>query len=160
MGSLDEFKLPVRLFLNAYPWRRVDPVPWQPLRSPLNECRLALVSSAGLVGPEQEPFDPNVRGGDYSFRVLPTSVDLAGLIDTQRSDSYDHSGVALDPNLAFPLDRAKELVEQGRLGSLNDRHLSFMGSLTATGRLARDTAPEAAKLLVSDQVDVALLTPV
>jgi D-proline reductase (dithiol) PrdB len=65
-----------------------------------------------------------------------------------------------DPNLAFPLDRARELVERGRVGSLNDRHLSFMGSITAPGRLTRDHAPEAARRMVSDGVDVALLVPV
>ncbi len=40
------------------------------------------------------------------------------------------------------------------------RHLSFMGSVTAPGRLVRDTAPRAAELLVEDRVDVALLVPV
>jgi hypothetical protein len=35
-----------------------------------------------------------------------------------------------------------------------------MGSITAPGRLIARTAPEAAQLLVQDQVDVALLFPV
>jgi hypothetical protein len=35
-----------------------------------------------------------------------------------------------------------------------------MGSITAPGRLIRDTAPEAAEWLVEDEVDVALLVPV
>jgi hypothetical protein len=35
-----------------------------------------------------------------------------------------------------------------------------MGSITAPGRLAARTAPEAAELLVQDQVDIALLVPV
>lgn len=35
MGELSEFSLPVRLFLKAYPWRRINPVPWTPLRKPL-----------------------------------------------------------------------------------------------------------------------------
>ena len=65
-----------------------------------------------------------------------------------------------DPNLAFPLDRARELAALGLVGSLNRRHLSFMGSITAPGRLVRHTAPEAARLLVEDGVDVALLVPV
>jgi len=43
---------------------------------------------------------------------------------------------------------------------VNQRHLSFMGSITAPGRLMRRTAPEAARALQADGVDVALLVPV
>ncbi len=64
MGELSEFSLLVRAFLRAYRWRRIDPVPWAPLEKPLAECRLALVSSAGFVLRDQQPFDESVRGGD------------------------------------------------------------------------------------------------
>lgn len=160
MGSLDEFSLPLRFFLRAYPWRRIDPVPWTPLAKPLSACRLALVSSAGFVAPGQAPFDESVRGGDVSFRDIPSNVNGSTLIDTHRSESFDHSGLRRDPNVAFPIDRVRELAVGGRLGAVNHRHLSFMGSITAPGRLVRDAAPEAARRLVADGVDAALLVPV
>ncbi len=160
VGDLSEFPLKLRLFLKAYRWRRIDPVPWTPLAKPLSECRVALVSSAGFVTPNQEPFDETKRGGDPSFRVIPSDVDVRTLRDTHRSESFDHSGVRRDPNLAFPLDRLRELARDRRIGSVNSRHISFMGSLTATGIFVRDTAPAAASLLVEDGVDVALLVPV
>lgn len=160
MAALDELSLTVRLFLSSYPWRRIDPVPWTPLRKPLAESRLALVSSAGFVLPGQERFQANLAGGDGSFREIPADAGVSTLIDAHKSKSFDHSGMDSDPNLAFPLDRARELVERGRIGSLNHRHLSFMGSITAPGRLIRDHAPEAARRLVEDGVDVALLVPV
>jgi D-proline reductase (dithiol) PrdB len=160
MGNTNEFSLSVRLFLKAYPWRRIDPVPWTPLKKPLNQCRLALISSAGFVLPGQPPFDEGIRGGDPSFRQIPADTDVARLIDTHRSESFDHTGLARDQNLAFPLDRMRDLVQRGRIGDLNHRHLSFMGSITAPGRLIKQTAPEAAQWLVEDQVDVALLVPV
>ncbi len=160
MGEIEEFPLAIRLFLRAYPWRRIDPVPWAPLRRPLAECRLALVSSAALVAPGQPVFDASVRGGDPTFREIPTEVELAALRETHRSESFDHSGIARDPNLAFPLERLRELARAGRIGSLAPRHLSFMGSILAPGRLVKRTAPEAASRLVADGVDVALLVPV
>jgi D-proline reductase (dithiol) PrdB len=160
MATLDELSVPVRLFLKGYRWRRIDPVPWTPLRKPLSESRLALVSSAGWVLPGQEPFARTLAGGDGSFREIPADADLSTLIDTHKSQSFDHEGMDRDPNLAFPLDRARELVERGRTGGLNHRHLSFMGSITAPGRLTRDHAPEAARQMVEDGVDVALLVPV
>ncbi len=160
MGEIDEFSLPIRIFLKAYRWRRIDPVPWAPLRKPLRESRVALVSTAGLVLPDQEPFDNSIREGDSSFRVIPREADVSTLIDTHRSQSFDHTGMHQDPNLALPLDRLRELAERGRIGEVAPRHLSFMGSITAPGRLMRDSAPAAAELLVQDGLDVALLVPV
>lgn len=160
MATQDELTLPVRLFLKSYRWRTIDPVPWTPLRKPLAGSRLALVSSAGFVLPGQERFQANLAGGDGSYREIPADANVSTLMDAHKSKSFDHSGMDGDPNLAFPLDRARELVERGRIGSLNHRHLSFMGSITAPGRLVRDHAPEAARRLVEDGVDVALLVPV
>lgn len=160
MGDLSEFSVRDRLFLKAYRWRRVDPVPWSPLRKPLAHARLVLVSSAGFVLPEQPPFDASIRGGDPSFRVIPSDCDPSELVESHRSRSFDHTGLRRDPNLAFPLDRVRELAQRGRVGEVNRRHLSFMGSISAPGRLVRDSAPAAARLLVEDEVDVALLVPV
>lgn len=160
MGDISEFSLAVQLFLKAYPWRRIAPVPWAPLRKPLSECRLALVSSAGLVTAYQQPFDTSVSGGDFSFREIDSRLDVKTLLDTHRSDIFDHTGFRKDPNLAFPLDRVHELAVQERIGSVNHRHLSCMGSITAPGRLVRYTAPKAAQMLVEDGVDLALLVPV
>jgi D-proline reductase (dithiol) PrdB len=160
MGDLTEFSLPVRLFLKAYRWRQIVPLPWAPLRQPLAAARLALVSSAGFVTPDQAPFDRSVRGGDCSFREIPSDVRGATLVDTHRSESFDHSGMLQDSNLAIPVDRVRELVERGRVGSLARHHLSFMGSITAPTRLIQETAPAGARKLVDDAVDVALLVPV
>jgi D-proline reductase (dithiol) PrdB len=160
LGDLSEFSLKYKLFLKAYPWRRIDPVPWAPLQKPLKNSRLALVSSAGLVLPGQNPFDESIRGGDYSVREIPSDTDVSTLIDTHRSDLYDHAGLRRDPNLAFPLDRLRELVQKKRIGSLNHRQLSYMGSITAPGRLVKKTAPRDVRRLVEDGVDAALLVPV
>jgi D-proline reductase (dithiol) PrdB len=160
MGNLNEFSMAVRTFLRVYPWRRIDPAPWKELAKPLNECRLALISTAGLVAPGQDPFDETVRGGDVSFREIPSDIEMGELIERHRSESFDHAGLQEDPNLGLPIERGRELAEQGRIGSLNRRHLSFMGSITAPGRLMRQTAPAAARLLADDAVDAALLVPV
>ncbi len=160
MGDLGEFSLKYKLFLKTYPWRRIDPVPWAPLTKPLEACRVALVSSAGFVAPDQPRFDDAKRGGDTSFREIPSSVDAATLIESHRSKIFDRSGIRRDPNLAFPIDRLKELGIAGRIGAVNERHLSLMGSITAPGRLIKRTAPEAVQCLADDGVDVALLVPV
>lgn len=160
MGDYSEFSMPVRLFLKAYPWRRIDPVPAAKLRRQLSESRVALVTSAGFSLPGQEPFDDSVRGGDVSFREIPWDADVRTLVETHRSESFDHRGIQEDPNLGFPLDRLRELAADGRIGSTNRRHFSFMGSITAPGRLIRDSAPVVAEQLASDEVDLVILVPV
>lgn len=160
MAELSELGLALRAYLAAYRWRTIDPVPWSPLRKPLREANVALVSTAGFVLPEQQPFDNDRRGGDVSFREIPFDADPSTLIDTHRSRSFDHSGIRADANLGFPIARLRELADDGTVGRVSHRHLSFMGSITAPGRLMRDTAPAAAQLLVDDDVDVVLLVPV
>ena len=160
MGDLSEFSFATRAFLKLYRWRRIDPIPWSPLRKPLSAAKVAIVTTAGLVMPGQAAFDDAIKGGDSSFRVIPHDADVASLMDTHRSETFDHSGIQSDPNLAFPLDRLHELARDGRIAHVSERHLSFMGSITAPGRLMRDSAPAAAQRLVEDGVDVALLVPV
>jgi D-proline reductase (dithiol) PrdB len=157
---MSELPLSVRLFVKAYPWRRVDPVPWARLARPLAEARVALVSTAGLTLPSQEPFDNDVRGGDWSYREIPSDADVTTLVDSHRSSSYDHSGVHADPNLGFPLDRLRELADAGAIGAVNHRHFSLMGSITAPGRLTTRSAPAVADALAADGVDAVLLVPI
>ena len=160
LAELGDFSLKHRLFLKSYPWRRIDPVPRTRLTRPLAECRLALVSTAGFVRPDQERFDAGVRGGDSSWRAIASDTPVSSLVDTHRSETFDHRAMCRDPNIAFPIDRAHELVARGRIGSVNRQHLSFMGSITAPGRLIRDSAPAAAHALQRDEVDIVLLVPV
>ena len=160
MATLAELPLGTRLFLKAYPWRRNAPAPSARLPKPLRDAKVALVSTAGLVLPAQEPFDDEVRGGDWTFREVASGADARTLIDTHRSDSYDHSGVQSDPNLAFPLDRLHELAREGAIGAVNHRHFSLMGSITAPGRLMSRTAPVIANALAADAVDAVLLVPI
>jgi D-proline reductase (dithiol) PrdB len=69
-------------------------------------------------------------------------------------------GITSDKNLALPLDRLKSPAEDGVIGSVAPRHCSFMASIVAPGRLIANTAPEVARMLLEDAVDVVLLTPV
>lgn len=160
MADLSELPFKYRLFLKTYRWRRIEPVPWTPLKKPLRDCRLVLVSSAGIVASDQKPFDKSILGGDPSFREIPVDVDVSTLIETHRSKAFDHRGIRQDLNLAFPVDRLRELTEGGRIGSLNHRHLSLMGSVTAPGRLIKKTIPLVVPRLLLDKVDIALLIPV
>jgi D-proline reductase (dithiol) PrdB len=160
MVETKELSLALRAFLKAYRWRVIDPVPCASVSKPLDQCRVALLSSAGFVVPGDEPFSSSIKGGDWTYRVIPDSVDVQSLEDHHRSDSYSHDGVDADRNLGLPLDRLHELVSDGAIGAAAPRHISVMGSITAPGRFTRKTLPEVADIFVEDQVDVALMVPV
>ncbi len=160
MAELSELPLSVRLFIKTYPWRRIDPLPWAVPRKPLRASKIALVSTAGLVLPEQPRFDDSVKGGDWSYREIPDDADVTTLIESHRSKSFDRSGLHADANLAFPLDRLHELVRDGTIGAANHRHFSLMGSITAPGRLVAQSAPRIADALEEDEVDAVLLIPI
>ncbi len=162
MATYKDLPLKYRLFIKAYPFARyaINPIPCAKLAKPLNKACVALITTAGLHTPEQPGFDHTIKGGDTSFREIPQTVETATLIESHKSDAFDHSGVEADRNLVFPLDRFRELVARGRVGSLNHRHFSFMGSILKPQRLIAETAPQVAEKLRADGVDVAFLTPV
>jgi D-proline reductase (dithiol) PrdB len=160
MAELSDLPLSLRLFVKTYPWRRIDPVPFAPLRKPLTEARVAIVSTAGLVLPSQKPFDDKIKGGDWSWREIPDATDVRTLVDAHRSASYNHAGVRADANLGMPLDRLHDLAASREIGAANQRHFSLMGSITAPGRLVATSAPAIASRLVEDRVDAALLIPI
>lgn len=160
MARLSDLTLRNRLYMQAYPYRHID---WRlgvQLRKPLSESTVGIVTSAAFYAPGQEPFDPSVRGGDYSYRIIPGDILVETLRNSHKSDAFDRSGIEKDKNLALPLDRLRELKQDGLIGEVAKRHYSLMGSITAPARLVKITAPEIAAGLQAESVDAVLLTPV
>lgn len=147
--------------MRAYPYDRYrnNLVPVARLSRPLAQSRLALVTTAGLHLPDQPPFEKK-RGGDCSFRVIPSDCRLDLLLESHKSDAFDHTGITADRNLALPLERFRELEQERQIGSLSRFSLSFMGSITEPTKLIEESAPMAAELLLEDGVEAAFLTPV
>ncbi len=159
MARLEDIPLTHRLFVEAYPFRTVDWSPGARLVKPLSQCRLALITTAGMHLTSQVPFDTDFRGGDFSFRELPNTVNVSDLKISHRSSDFDQTGARKDANLVFPLDRFRELEAQGQIAELNHRHFSFMGSISAPGRLISESAPKVAQMLRHDGADAVFLVP-
>jgi D-proline reductase (dithiol) PrdB len=167
MANLDDIELVERLFVKSYPFSRYAPRPGDPvanavtpLRKPLSACTVAIVTTAGLSLPDQPPFDTSIKMGDSSFREFPGNISPQLLEMNHRSWAFDQTGILRDRNLVMPLDRLRELQGSGEIGALAPHHYSFMGSIVGPTKLIKEFAPEVARRLVDDGVDVALLTPV
>lgn len=156
MASISELEPLFRFFMRFYRGKRYGTTPNTPLRKPLNECKVALITTAGFYINGQQPYVNN----DCSYRDIPNSIDTQELKIGHKSVAYDKSDTKTDANLVFPLDRFRELENDGKIGSLNHRHFSFMGSISKPKRLIKETAPEVSKMLKDDGVEVAFLTPV
>jgi D-proline reductase (dithiol) PrdB len=155
-----DMDLKLKIFMRTYSWRRLGELVPAHRAKHLAECRVALVSSAGLVAPGQAPYDLKVKGGDWSWRPIPGGIDVRTLTEHHRSASWDHSGIEADRNMGMPLDRLRDLAAAGVVGEVAPRHVSVMGSITAPGRFLRTTVPEIVEALQADDVDVALMVPV
>ena len=80
------------------------------------------------------------------------------LVMTHSSTNFDRTGFQQDWNVIFPLDRLRELAQEGIIGSVADYHYSFMGA--ADPAVMGSEAGNLARLLKGDGVDAALLVPV
>lgn len=156
MASISELEPLFRFFMRFYRGKRYATTPNSPLRKPLEECNVALITTAGFYINGQQPY----VNGDCSYREIPRTIQTNGLKIGHKSVAYDKSDSKMDANLVFPIDRFRELEAGGKIGSLNSRHFSFMGSISKPKQLITQTAPAVAQMLKDDSVDVAFLTPV
>ena len=146
--------------LRMFPCMEHDDAPWTPMRKPLSDSRVALVTSAGLHLRGDKPFISDLRGkGDTSYRVLPRCTPASEIIQSHTSIGFDHTGIYRDINVTYPIDRLEELREQGVIGSLADNYYSFMGAIRDATELATETGPEVAGRMLDEGVEVVFLTP-
>jgi D-proline reductase (dithiol) PrdB len=133
--------------------------PLTPLPRPLRTCCVALVTTAGLHLPQQEPFDMTDKHGDPSYREIPSSVGIEELTITH--DYFAKADALADPNLVLPMEPLRQLAREGTIGSIAPRFFSFMGHILGEHlkTLIRTTAPKAAAALKADGVDAVFLTP-
>jgi D-proline reductase (dithiol) PrdB len=120
----------------------------------LRDATVAVVTTAGLIRPGEELW----AAGDTGYRVFDR--DERNLIVAHQSTNFDRVGIAADLNVAYPLERLREMEREGVIGAVAPRHLSFTGPIMELSTLQLDSGPAAAARLRGDGVDVVLLTPV
>ena len=120
----------------------------------LSQTRIALISTAGLHRRGDRPFGV----GESGYRLIPKEVQSQDLVMSHISSNFDRTGFQMDQNLVFPLDRLRELEQDGGIGSLAEYHYSFMGA-TPPDQM-RQEATHLAEILKKDRVDAVFLVPV
>jgi D-proline reductase (dithiol) PrdB len=140
-----------------YRWSNFDSSPWTPSAKPLRESCLALISSAGIFRDDQEPFDPWAVN-DLSFRRIPVDTPPERL--NLHHNYFDHRDALHDLNCVFPVERLKELEDDGYIGSVTPEAITLgMGRLYKRTALQNETVPEIIDVLKQQGANLVLLVP-
>jgi hypothetical protein len=142
-----------------YQWAKFDEVPFTPLKKPLAESRVALVSTSEIaVRTWEDQRMPQEKGEAQNVYGVPVDTPVADLYS--RTHSYDMNATTLDDvNSYFPVTRLQELQAAGRIGSLA-RAAYGVYDAYSQGKAWGTDAPEVLRGCREEGVDVALLVPV
>ena len=142
---------------NPYRYARFDAVPFAPLRTPLAEARVALLTTAAPYRPELGD-----QGAGAAYNAAAKFYEVwSGDVDSEPDLRVSHVAVdqaelSDDQNCWFPLPALRRAAAAGRVGALTPR---FHG--VPTNRSQRHTmevdAPEVVRRCVADGADAAVL---
>lgn len=156
---MDSFKFFTEAYarkLKGFPFIENQSTPWTPFKKPLNDAKVALVTTAGVHPKSQKPFDVESKKGDWRYREIPRDLPASELMVTHTH--YDHTEADRDINCVFPIDRLRELKEENVIGRLAEVNYGFMGFIPNPTPLREGTAKEVAQRLKEAKVDIAFLT--
>jgi glycine/betaine/sarcosine/D-proline reductase family selenoprotein B len=143
-----------------YRWAHYRDVPFTPLRKPLAQSRVALITTAAPYQPDKGDQGPGAAYNSAAKFYKLYAGDTAQDHDLRISHiGYDRKHTtATDPNSWFPLPALRRLAAEGIIGTLTPR---FHG--LPTNRSHRHTVdvdlPELLARLREDAADVAVLVP-
>ena len=143
----------------SFPCLEPDATPWSPLRKPLSQSKISLVTSAGLHLRGDKPFIGDPQGGDPSYPIIPSTTQAADILQSHVSIGFDHTAIMRDLNVTLAVDRVRELVDKGIVGSLARNYYSFMGALRHPNPLMETTGPAVAGRLKDEGVDLVFIPP-
>ena len=129
------------------------PPVWTPMTKPLQKCRVGFATAGGIHLKSQTPF---YAAGDSSIREIPWDTPTSELMVTH--GGYDNGDVNKDINAMLPIDRLRELAEEGFIGSVSPVLVGFMGGGGNVEKFKNETAPQIAEIFKKNKVDVCLMT--
>ncbi len=136
-----------------YRWVVNETAPFTPLKTPIAECRVAMISSGGLMYRDQ----PRFHREDSSYRRIPKNARRDEL--NVWHFGYPTHDAEQDPNCVFPLERLRELESAGVIGELTDPVFSFMGGIYSTRKVRDELAPQIVDELKRAHADAFFLVP-
>ena len=140
-----------------------DEIPWAPVRKPLAESRISVVSTAGLNMKGDTPFDMETERkrpswGDPTWRRLTRDVGVETIEANHLHIETRH--LLADLDVCFPVPLLRELEAEGVVGEVAPSHYSIMGFQGPDLRRLEPSCVAIADAMVAEEVDIALFVPV
>src|SRR6185436_2267821 len=147
-------------YTTPYRWAHFVGAPFQPLRKPLAQSRVTIITTAVPFDPAKGDQGPGAKyNGSAKFHSVYDG-DTSAQHDLRISHvAYDRTHTsAEDSGTWFPLPELRSLARQGRIGEIAPR---FFGAPTnRSHRVTIETdAPEILARCRADDVDAAVLVP-
>jgi D-proline reductase (dithiol) PrdB len=132
-----------------------DPPPFTPLRKPLSDSRLGVLTTSGCYVAGQVAYHYK---DDTSIRRIPIDTPVERLRFAHITENYLESA-RCDPQCLVPLAALRLLREEGAVGALADAAISCMGGIYSQRRVREELIPQVEAIFKQQAVDVALLVP-
>ncbi len=131
-----------------------DPPSLVPLRKPVAESTVGMFVSCGVQLPEDPPL---LETEDITFRLLPRDAPTERLVVSHQT--LVRKWALEDLNVAYPIDRMKELEREGTFKRLAHTNVSMVGSIERYTELMEETVPRIKAVFDAQGVDLVLLLP-
>lgn len=138
------------------------PIPWTPLRKPLNQTTISLVTSAGISLKTDPPFDMEREKresvwGDRSYRTIPRGTTEKD-IDVNHLHINTHY-IRQDINVILPLGRFEEFEKERIIGRLAPTSYSFYGFQWKNTDFLEEAIKPISERMKREGVEAVFLTP-
>lgn len=145
-------------YATAYEWAHYSDVPFQPLRKPLSDCRVALITTAAPFMPDKGDQGPGAAYNAAAKFFAVYSGDAKSDPDLRISHiAIDRKHTtAEDQGSYFPLAELRRSAEAHRIGSVAPRFHGVPTNRSHRTALTTD-CPELVARCKSDGADAALL---
>ena len=145
---------------NPYVWAHYIDVPFSPIKKPLSQSVLGLITTAVPYDPDKGPQGPGAPYNAAAKFYQPYKKGTTGDIDLRISHvGIDRKNANMeDINCWFPLEAAKRAVAVKAIKALSPHFYGLPTNRSQRHTLEMD-APQILEMLRADRVDVAILIP-
>lgn len=136
-------------YQSDYQWAENQEAPFLPLQKPLNQSKIALITTA-----MPDTSEGRTQRAVYSTPIKPVPTSLY-----TKELSWHHEVTHTDdvPSI-LPLMQLQELLNNGKIGALADEFHSLPTEYSQRASIEQD-GPEILRRCQAQQVDVAVLIP-
>jgi D-proline reductase (dithiol) PrdB len=137
-------------------------IPWTPMKKPLSQTTIALVTSGGISLKTDPPFDmekekKGIFWGDRSYRIIPRGT-------TEKDIEANHlhintKYIRQDINVMLPIARMVEFEQEKIICHLAPSSYSFYGYQWENNDFLKEAIEPISKKMKLEGVEAVLMTP-